>query len=185
MDGTTCHVAGLPTFPLILRNTVQLGGIAFATIPLTLLPLLAQYVPGHTAALTDGPVSVSVRCCFGAYIATMLIFSVGVTWTPGVRTVAAIKQRAAELQQVDPIAAQLRRMTLRAARSNLESAHLRELGRLCWLQVGVPIIVVLALTAVQFLTMGTSYWMAVRDAPAFCILSICVLWIEIQCFIPL
>ncbi len=44
---------------------------------------------------------------------------------------------------------------------------------------------VLALTAVQFLTMGTSNWMAVRDAPAFWILSICVLWIEIQCFIPL
>ena len=161
------------------------GKPRLCTIPLALLPLLARYVPGHTAALTDSPVSVSVRCCFGAYMVTMLIFSVGVTWTPGVRTVAAIKQRAAELQQVDPIAAQLRRMTLRAARSNLESAHLRELGRLCWLQVGVPIIVVLALTAVQFLTMGTSNWMAVRDAPAFWILSICVLWVEIQCFIPL
>jgi hypothetical protein len=55
LDGTTCHVAGLPTFPLILNNTVQLGHIACATIPLAFLPLLARYVPGHTAALTDGP----------------------------------------------------------------------------------------------------------------------------------
>ena len=185
MDGATCHVAGLPTFPLILRNTVQLGGFAVATIPLALLPMLARYVPGHTAALTDGPVSVLVRCCFGVYIVTMCIVSVGVTWTPSVCTVAAIKQRVAELHQVDPIAAQLRRMALMAAGTLLESAHCRELDRLCWLQVGVPIVVVLALTAVYFLTMGMSNWMAVRDAPAFWILSICVLWVEIQCFIPL